>query len=69
MAGTAHWESFEIADPSSVLIIDDVVGLVYRARARRSTDEDEYRAHILNVYRRQERHWPLILHQQTPLQP
>ena len=66
MAGADPWESFEIGDPSWVPVGDDVVGLVYEARARRSGGEAEYRANILSVYRRQEGNWQLILHQQTP---
>lgn len=67
MAGAEPWESFEIGDPSWVTISDDVVGLVYEARARRGVDAGEYRASILSVYRRQDGDWQLILHQQTPL--
>ena len=67
MAVADPWESFEIGDPSWVPISEDVVGLVYEASARRAPDDDEYRANILSVYRRQEGNWQLILHQQTPL--
>jgi hypothetical protein len=67
MAESEPWESFEIGDPSWVSISNDVVGLVYEAHARRHADAGDYRANILSVYRRQEKDWQLILHQQTPL--
>lgn len=69
MAEAEPWESFQIGDPAWVPIGEDVVGLVYEASARRGPDDDEYRANILSVYRRQEGDWQLILHQQTPLSP
>jgi hypothetical protein len=67
MADAEPWESFEIGDPSTIQISDDVVGLVYEATGQRGLDIDRYRANILSVYRRRHGDWQLILHQQTPL--
>lgn len=66
VAGVDPWERFSIDDPSVVELSDDVVALVYTARAQRA-GQDEYRAAMTTVYRRRDDGWELVLHQQTPL--
>jgi hypothetical protein len=60
------WESFHIEDVRVVDLGDSAAALVYEARARRP-GKDTYRAAVTSVYRRDERGWSLVLHQQTAL--
>jgi hypothetical protein len=60
------WETFSIEEPRLVQLADDVAALAYRARGRR-TGQNEYVAAMTTVYRRRGDGWELVLHQQTPL--
>ncbi|MFZ0013119.1 MAG: DUF4440 domain-containing protein [Acidimicrobiia bacterium] len=65
-ASAEPWDEYGLEDLETIELGDDVVCLVYRARARRAGDENPYRAMIGSVYALSDR-WKLVMHQQTPI--
>lgn len=62
------WRVFRIEDPRFIELDDGGAALVYRAHAERAGGPT-YAAAITSVYRRRDRTWELVVHQQTPLPP
>jgi len=65
MQESEGWDEFELEGARLLEITADSAALVYTFQGRRG--ETTYRAALTSVYARQDDHWHLVLHQQTPL--
>lgn len=60
------WKSFEVEEPKSLTLSENVKILVYKVTAQREGSEP-YVALISSTYTFSEGKWKLVLHQQTPV--
>jgi hypothetical protein len=61
----APWDTFELADERVFPLDGGSAAVVYRASARRGATQ--YSALFNSTYVREDAHWRLALHQQTPI--
>lgn len=69
--GLPPWSAYEFSDERVIPLGTQAALVTYRVSARRSSDEEPYRARLTSVYVRsggsEHDGWRLAFHQQTPL--
>ena len=66
MEAAPPWSSFQLSDPQVMEIGSDAGALVYTVQAQR-TGAPPYAAIVSSTFLRQDGHWLLAFHQQTPI--
>lgn len=66
IAANPRWSTIEMTERTLVRPASDLVVLAYRATGQR-VGAAQYHAYCSSTYRRDERGWQLVQHQQTPL--
>ncbi|MGA7271245.1 MAG: nuclear transport factor 2 family protein [Acidimicrobiia bacterium] len=66
MEAARPWATYDLQSPRLIEISQTVAALVYRASARRASDDHDHDVVISSVYVRRRGEWQLIVHQQTP---